>query len=96
VSFAVEGLAVGVYGTTWEIARQRAIPDELQSRVSAWDWMGSLAGMPIGLLLAGPALVLLGTRATLYAMAACGFALSSSLLLSRDVRGVGVPVAEPA
>ena len=32
-----------------------AHPGHLLSRVSAWDWMGSLALLPLGYLLAGPA-----------------------------------------
>jgi MFS family permease len=30
------------------------VPDELLSRVSSYDWFGSLAAVPIGMLLWGP------------------------------------------
>ena len=38
----------------WETALARHIPASALSRVSAWDWMGSLALLPLGFLLAGP------------------------------------------
>ena len=38
----------------WETALARHIPPSALSRVSAWDWMGSLALLPLGYLLAGP------------------------------------------
>jgi MFS family permease len=48
------GLGLGVFGVWWETALAQRIPGHLLSRVSAWDWMGSLALLPIGYLLAGP------------------------------------------
>ena len=59
------------------------------SRVSAWDWMGSIVGMPIGLALTGPALALIGERRTLYVMAASGLVLAVWMLLARDIRNIG-------
>ena len=38
----------------WETALARHIPASALSRVSAWDWMGSLALLPVGFLAAGP------------------------------------------
>jgi MFS family permease len=91
--FLLEGFAVGVYGTTWEIVRQQAIPPHLQGRVSAWDWMGSLAGFPLGLAVAGPLVSAVGTDAMLYGMAASAALLTAWLLAVRDIRDLRVAPA---
>ncbi len=46
----------------WETALARYIPANALSRVSAWDWMGSLALLPVGYLIAGPLAQALGAR----------------------------------
>ncbi len=48
------GVGLGLLGVWWETALAQRIPPQLLSRVSAWDWMGSLALLPLGYLLAGP------------------------------------------
>jgi len=57
---AVSGFGLGLFGVWWETALAQRIPPHLLSRVSAWDWMGSLALLPAGYLLAGPAARWLG------------------------------------
>jgi MFS family permease len=52
---AVAGAGVGAFAVWWETALAQRIPPHLLSRVSAWDWMGSLALLPLGYLLAGSA-----------------------------------------
>jgi MFS family permease len=52
---AVAGVGIGLFSVWWETALAQRIPPHLLSRVSAWDWMGSLAFLPAGYLLAGPA-----------------------------------------
>ncbi len=49
------GLGIGLFAVWWETALATRIPPHLLSRVSAWDWMGSLLLLPVGYLLAGPA-----------------------------------------
>ena len=49
------GIGVGLFGVWWETALAERIPPQLLSRVSSFDWMGSLALLPLGFLLAGPA-----------------------------------------
>jgi MFS family permease len=50
----LSGIGIGLLGVWWETALAQRIPPQLLSRVSAWDWMGSLALLPVGYLLAGP------------------------------------------
>ena len=54
----------------WETALARHIPPGALSRVSAWDWMGSLALLPLGYLLAGPLARALGAARRCSASAA--------------------------
>lgn len=84
-----EGVAVGVFITTWETALQREIPERVLSRVSAWDWMGSVAGMPLGFALTGPLLALVGERDILYGMALVALALTIWMLVIPDLRRIG-------
>jgi hypothetical protein len=51
---ASAGLGLGLFSVWWETALAQRIPAHLLSRVSAWDWMGSLALLPLGYLLSGP------------------------------------------
>ena len=50
---ALAGVGIGLFAVWWETALAQRIPPHLLSRVSAWDWMGSLALLPAGYLLAG-------------------------------------------
>jgi len=88
-AYALDGLAVGVFVAVWDTALQREIPKQVLSRVSAWDWMGSIAGMPLGFALTGPALALIGERRTLYAMAASALVLAVWMLVAPDIRNIG-------
>lgn len=54
VLFALTGAGVALFGIWWETALAQRIPPHTISRVSAYDWMGSLALLPVGYLLAGP------------------------------------------
>ncbi len=55
-----------IFNALWETALQQHIPPAALSRVSAYDWFGSLAFQPLGLVIAGPAAVAIGTSTTLW------------------------------
>jgi MFS family permease len=76
----------------WETALAHHIPPAALSRVSAWDWMGSLALLPLGYLLAGPLAELFGARTVLGVGSVIGLALLALGLASRSVRELGDPV----
>ena len=65
----VAGWSFGVFVVFWESALAHHIPPHLLSRVSAWDWMGSLALVPVGYLIAGPLAEMVGARVVLGAAA---------------------------
>jgi Transmembrane secretion effector len=48
------GMAFALFIVWWETALARLVPPHLLSRVTSFDWMGSLALMPIGYVAAGP------------------------------------------
>ena len=54
VSLAVMGVEWGLYDPFWMTCMQREVAPEMISRVSSYDYLGSLAFYPAGLALAGP------------------------------------------
>jgi MFS family permease len=88
-SMAIEGLAAGLFIAVWEAEMQKKIPNDKLSRVAAWDWMGSMAGMPIGFVLGGVLAATVGVDATLVAMACCAGLLAVWMLVARDIRTIG-------
>ena len=52
--FAAAGVGLALFGIWWETALAERVPPHTLSRVSSYDWMGSLALLPVGYLLAGP------------------------------------------
>ncbi|MEA2664591.1 MAG: hypothetical protein QOI11_1535 [Candidatus Eremiobacteraeota bacterium] len=80
------GLGIGVFGVLFGTAMQRDVPREALSRVSAYDWLGSLALLPLGFAVTGPVAQIFGAAPTLFV--AAGWMLLSTLvlLLVPDVR----------
>ncbi|MCW2920158.1 MAG: major facilitator superfamily 1 [Thermoleophilia bacterium] len=92
-TFAVVGLGFGLFDTVWESTVQSRVPADKVSRVSAWDWMGSMAGMPLGFALAGVLVESVGRTATLASMAVGTFLICVVFVLDRDVRSLGAELA---
>jgi MFS family permease len=85
------GFAMGFGGTLWETTLQEQIRPDALSRVSAYDWMGSGALRPLGLIAAGPVAAAIGVRPTLLGAAAIVLGSSGISLLVPSVRGVVRP-----
>jgi predicted MFS family arabinose efflux permease len=64
------GAAISVGEILYETTAAQHIPQASLSRVSAYDWFGSLALEPLGLALIGPLAVGIGTSTALWAAAA--------------------------
>jgi len=60
------GLGIAIHLTLWFTLFQREIPEELQSRVSAYDTLGSFVLLPLGMALAGPVSDAIGIGPTLW------------------------------
>jgi MFS family permease len=84
--FAGAGLSYA--NIVWTTTVQEQIPAAALSRVSAYDWFGSLAFYPLGLALAGPAAGLLGIEATLWISVAWGVGTTGLLITVPDVRRI--------
>jgi MFS family permease len=82
----VAGFGIEMFGVLWDTTMQQQIPDEMLSRLYAYDMVGSLALMPVGFAVAGPVAELIGVRETLWGAAAVVFAVTLPVLLVRDVR----------
>ncbi len=75
------GVQSGLFMVTWETALARHIPPASLSRVSSYDWMGSLALLPVGFVLAGPLASVLGARVVLGVGGAIGVVATLVTLL---------------
>lgn len=76
----VSGVGLGLFMVWWETALALSIPPAALSRVSAWDWMGSLGLLPVGFLLAGPISAAIGVQETL--LIGSGLALAVMLAIA--------------
>ena len=76
---AVSGAGVAVFLSLFDTVIQRNVPAALLSRVSAYNWLGTIALSPVGFALAGPAARLAGPPAVL--LFGAGFAVLSTLAL---------------
>jgi hypothetical protein len=83
---ALTGVGVVVCFTVWETALQERIPEAAQSRVSSFDYLGSLTLMPLGYLVVGPAADLLGNKGAALAATLITLAVALVVAASRDVR----------
>ncbi|MEV7600750.1 MFS transporter [Kitasatospora sp. NPDC089797] len=104
----LSGVGVTVFGVNWMVALQQEVPEEMFSRVSAYDELGSYSLAPIGTALAGPAAVALGLSGALWACAGLCLLLSVAVLIDPQVRRLSrreprrstadapVPADEPA
>jgi len=60
--FVLAGCGLSLFDVWWQTALAERIPPHALSRVSSYDWMGSLALVPLGYLLAGPIGEAIGRR----------------------------------
>jgi len=82
------GGAMMLGNTVWESTLQRHIPRESLSRVSAYDWFGSVAFTPVGLAIWGPIASAAGLEATLWLASAVLLLTTLALLAVPDIRSL--------
>ncbi|MDQ1037018.1 MFS family permease [Streptomyces sp. V3I8] len=85
------GVSSDVFAVLWTTTLHREIPEEVISRVSSYEWFGSLAFAPLGLLAAGPLASTAGTGRTLAGCATLVVTATALALLSPQVRGLRAP-----
>lgn len=97
----IAGIGLSIFGVLWDTALQQHVPDEVLSRVSAYDWSGSVVFVPVGYIIAGPLASLIGTSTVLWLAAVWAFASCVAVLCSRSVRELrsgqtpNISIAEP-
>jgi MFS family permease len=82
----VMGFGNMLFNTLWETSLQQHIPPASLSRVSAYDWFGSLLCQPVGLALAGVVAAGIGMSRTLWIAAAVNLVAVAAMLAAPSVR----------
>jgi MFS family permease len=86
---AAVGFGAGAFANAlWFTTLQERIPRESISRVSAYDWMGSIVFQPAGYALVGPVALALGTSSTLLLSASVIAVASVAVASLGSVRAV--------
>jgi MFS family permease len=86
--FVVTGTGIALFDIWWHTALAERVPPHMLSRVTAYDWMGSLALLPVGYVLAGPLGEALGAVEVLSVGSAIALSALAGALLFRDVRNL--------
>jgi MFS family permease len=94
----VTGMGFAFGDTLWTTALQRNVPEHALSRISSFDWLGSVALNPIGYALIGPLAAAVGTSEMLVIAGILNIAVCLVVALVPSVRALrssspGVAVA---
>jgi len=93
---AVTGFVTGVgfaFGDAiWMSTLQRCVPEHALSRISSFDWLGSVALNPIGYALIGPLAVAFGTSEMLLVAGCLNIAVCLGVVLIPSVRSLRMTV----
>jgi MFS family permease len=92
----LSALALNFANTLWTTVLQANIPEHALSRVSSYDWLGSLVFLPAGYMLAGPVAESVGIAETLVFAASWIVASTGAVLSLEAVRGVRRTRRKPA
>jgi MFS family permease len=85
VIYGLRGVSVGILVAVWNTTLQTQISRESLGRVTAWDWMASLALWPVGLAVAGPLAQAFGVTTMCWATGIIGLFAAFWVLLVKDV-----------
>jgi MFS family permease len=83
--FVIVGFGFAMFDVSWDTAILERMPPHAISRVSSFDWMGSLALLPLGYLLAGPLAEVFGATEVLVAGGVIGLLVALLALLNPGV-----------
>lgn len=84
------GASLGFFATVWDTTLQKNVPEAQLSRLSAYDWLGSLAMLPLGYLLAGSAQATIGATPSLLGAAVLVVVYTVAASTLPSVRAIGV------
>ncbi|MGA2530367.1 MAG: MFS transporter [Acidimicrobiales bacterium] len=80
------GAGFAIFDTQWQTTMQREVPREVLSRVSAYDWFGSLVFLPLGYAIVGPVASVVGKHAVFATGSAYLVLTAFAILLIPSVR----------
>jgi len=83
---ALSGAGMALAISVWETTLQRHIPGESLSRVSSYDWFGSLAFYPLGLAIWGPVAAAIGVSTSLWLAFVLAVVATVALISVPDIR----------
>lgn len=92
----VAGSSMPVFETAWLTSLQQHVEPEALSRVSAYDWFGSVATLPLGYAIIGPLSDRLGNGGALWLAAAVWVLSTAAVLAVPSVRRLRVIADAPA
>jgi MFS family permease len=84
----VAGGGFAIFGTQWDTTMQRHVPHDVLSRVSAYDWLGSTALLPVGYVIAGPIAGAIGVPTTLWGSSIFMALAVAAVLMIPEVRNL--------
>lgn len=84
----VTGVGIEVFGVSWMTALHQEIPEDKLSRVSSYDWFGSVAMLPLATAAAGPVESLIGRSQALWGCATLIVVVTAGVLFVPDVRNL--------
>src|SRR5215472_13286841 len=82
------GVGIETLAVIWTVTMAAKIPADKLARVSAYDALGTVMGMPVGALVAGPIAAAIGVSATQYGAAAIMLVATALALIPRDIRTI--------
>jgi MFS family permease len=91
------GIGIEIFAVFWDTSLQAHVPNDVLSRVSAWDAIGSLVLIPAAYAIVGPLADAIGIDATLWLCSGIVLVAITAQLLSRQVRELPrLPPVRPA
>jgi MFS family permease len=88
IAQAFAGVSIGFFVAVWQTTMQQHVPPHALSRVSAWDWLGSFALLPLGFVLAGPVADQIGVSTTLWISAVWCAASTAVVVVLPSIRNL--------
>ncbi len=85
---AVAGAGVSFWGVMWATSVQTQVPPDVLNRIHAYDVAGSLAMLPVGQALAGPAAAAFGAEAVLLTGGVMTVTVCAALFAIPAIRGL--------
>ena len=90
---AAVGFGFAAGNTFWQTALQQNVPEHALSRISSFDWLGSVAFNPLGYALIGPLATAIGTSQALVACGVINVCVATGVTFVPSVRRIRMVVA---